>query len=131
MNNTQNTLTPEQELEMLREENQQKEKVSKELDRLWEMFPEVRMEDMPDEMWTLVENGESLLGAYCITLMKKQLELQSAQQKNTENSMKTPPPVKNGGEAKEYFTREQVSKMTREQVRKNYSKIVDSMKYWN
>lgn len=128
-NNTQ--LTAQEELEILRRENREKEKVSKELDRLWEMFPDVTPEDVPDELWELVENGETLLGAYCILMAKKNIEEQKAREKNRENSMRTPPAVKGGTEKKEYFTRDRVSEMDRNQVRKNYDAIVDSMKYWN
>lgn len=130
-NSTEPKMSAEQELEMLRKENEQKEKVSKELDRLWAMFPDVTLEDAPDELWELIENGESLLGAYCILLAKENLESRKADAKNRENSMKTPPAVNNGSEKKEYFTREQVAKMNRDQVRKNYDRIVDSMKHWN
>lgn len=128
-NNTQ--LTAQEELEILRRENREKEKVSKELDRLWEMFPDVTLENAPDELWELVENGETLLGAYCILMARKGIEEQKAREKNRENALKTPPAVKGGAEKKEYFTRDQVSEMDRNQVRKNYDAIMDSMKYWN
>ena len=124
-------MTPEKELEMLKSEKEQKDKISKELDRLWEMFPDVTLEDTPDELWSLVENGETLLGAYCILLAKANMEKEKAQQKDLENASKTLPAVKNAGGSNEYFTREQVAKMTRDQVRKNYDKIVSSMKHWN
>ncbi|MBE6689596.1 MAG: hypothetical protein E7588_10060 [Ruminococcaceae bacterium] len=126
-----NSMSEKEELEMLRLENQQKEHVSRELDRLWEVFPDIKIEDMPDEVWELVEKGETLLGAYCITLTKKAIEERAATEKNAENSLKTPPAVKNSGDTKQYFTRDEVSKMTRDQVRKNYDRIVDSMKHWN
>ncbi len=129
---TDNTqMTPEKELEILKSEKEQKDKISKELDRLWEMFPDVTLEDTPDELWSLVENGETLLGAYCIMLAKSNLEKEKPQQKDLENASKTLPAVKSTSQAKEYFTREQVNKMTRDQVRKNYDKIVSSMKHWN
>lgn len=131
MDNNNTQLTAQEELEILRRENREKEKVSKELDRLWEMFPDVTPEDVPDELWELVENGETLLGAYCILMAKKNIEDQKAREKNRENSMRTPPAVKGGTEKKEYFTRDRVSEMDRNQVRKNYDAIVDSMKYWN
>ncbi len=131
MENSSTQMTPQEELELLRSENLQKEQASKELDRLWEMFPEITLDDLPDELWVLVENGESLLGAYCILLAKAGIESKKAQDKNRENSLRTPPAVKGGTEKKEYFTRAQVAGMSRAQVRKNYDSIVDSMKYWN
>ena len=124
-------MTPEQELEALRRENEQKDKITGELERLWEMFPDATLENTPDEMWLLVEQGESLLGAYCITLVKKNIEEKKAQEKNRENSEKTLPDIKPSADRNEFFTREQVNKMSREQVRKNYDKIISSMKHWN
>lgn len=129
-NTTEQKLSPEQELELLKKEKEQKERISKEIDRLWEMFPDFTLEQAPDELWELVQGGESLLGAYCILLAKANLEEQKANEKNQENSQKTPPPVKNSGDANQYFSREQVEKMTRDQVKKNYKQIIDSMKHW-
>ena len=123
-------LSAEEELENLRRENQMKDKVAKDIDRLWEMFPDIKLDSVPEELWEMVSQGESLLGAYCILLCKENLEKEKAQEKDRENSAKTPPAVKSGGEKPEFFTREAVSKMTREQVRKHYDKIVESMKHW-
>ncbi|MBQ9921446.1 MAG: hypothetical protein IJO52_04605 [Clostridia bacterium] len=125
-----NKLTAEQELENLRRENEMKDKVTKDIDRLWEMFPDISLDSVPEELWDMVSQGESLLGAYCILLCKDKLEREKAQQKDRENSAKTPPAVKSGSERPEFFTREAVSKMSREQVRKHYDKIVESMKHW-
>ena len=130
MNEQNNELTLRQELEQLKGEKQQREKISAELDRLWEIFPDVTLNDLPDEVWALVEQGESLPGAYCITLCKADAENKKAQQKNHENSLKTPPTVTSHGDNKQYFTREQVESMSRNDVRKNYSAIIESMKHW-
>ncbi|MBQ9940162.1 MAG: hypothetical protein IJO74_01325 [Clostridia bacterium] len=129
--NAQSQLAEQEELETLRRENRLREKVTKEIDSLWEMFPDIKLEEVPEELWDMVSQGESLLGAYCILLAKKNLETEKAEKKDRENSEKTPPNVKPGAEKSDYFTREAVSKMSRDQVRKNYDKIVESMKHWN
>ena len=123
-------LTAEEELANLRRENEMKDKVAKDIDRLWEMFPDLKLDSVPEELWEMVSQGESLLGAYCILVCRDELEKKKALDKDRENSAKTPPAMKQGSERPEFFTREAVSKMSREQVRKHYDKIVESMKHW-
>ena len=65
--------TPEQELESLRRENELKDKVTRDIDRLWEMFPDLKLDSVPEELWDMVSQGESLLGAYCILLCKDKI----------------------------------------------------------
>lgn len=122
--------TPEQELESLRRENELKDKVTRDIDRLWEMFPDLKLDSVPEELWDMVSQGESLLGAYCILLCKDKIAQEKAHLKDSENSAKTPPAAKSGSERPEFFTREAVSKMSRDEVRKHYDKIVESMKHW-
>lgn len=123
-------LSAEEELEALRRENEMRDKVTRDIDRLWEMFPDIKLDSVPEELWEMVSQGESLLGAYCILLCRDGLEKEKAQKKDRENSAKTPPAVKSGSESPEFFTREAVSKMSRAEVRKHYDKIVESMKNW-
>lgn len=95
------------------------------------LFPEVSGEEIPQEVWDRVEQGESLAASYALYAVKKHREEERVSRVNEENGKKAPPPIEGGGTEAEYFSPEAVKKMSRKEIRKNYDKILSSMEKWN
>ena len=80
------------------------------------------------------EKGVSLTDAYTRhenTLLKAKLkEFESASNKNTENEIASTGSVTGNDSKETYFTEEQVRKMTTDEVRKNYKRVLESRKQW-
>ena len=95
------------------------------------LFPEVKAESIPDEVWEMVEKGESLAASYALFTVKKQREEEKIRAVNEENQKKAPPRIRHDGAESEYFSPEAVKGMTRKEIKENYDAILNSMEKWN
>lgn len=95
------------------------------------LFPEVKGEDIPQEVWDRVEAGESLAASYALFAVQKFREEEKISRINEENGKKAPPPVEGGSAEGDYFSPEAVKNMSRSEIRKHYDKILSSMEKWN
>ncbi len=95
------------------------------------LFPEVKGEDIPQEVWDRVEAGESLAASYALFAVRKFREEEKISRINEENGKKAPPPVEGGSADGDYFSPEAVKNMSRSEIRKHYDKILSSMEKWN
>lgn len=95
------------------------------------LFPEVKGEDIPQEVWDRVEQGESLAASYALFAVKQYREEERVKSVNEENGKKAPPPAPGSGVEGDYFSPEAVKNMSRSEIRKNYNKILSSMEKWN
>lgn len=95
------------------------------------LFPEVKGEEIPQEVWDRVEGGESLAASYALFAVKQYREEQRVSRINEENGKKAPPPVEGGSAEGDYFSPEAVKNMSRSEIRKHYDKILSSMEKWN
>jgi len=103
-----------------------------------ESFPDAKAEDIPASVWEQVDKGKSLVDAYTHhenQSLKEQLksltEKKEIEQTNEENAASSTGSVTGQGTAKAArFTRDQVDKMSREDVDRNWSAIQKSMKNW-
>jgi hypothetical protein len=117
------------ELEALRYEKRLRENLSAELEEFKLLFPDADIEDVPDEVWEAAPDGKGLCAQYALYLKRLSLKKESAEKKNEENGAAAVPEV--GGSDKEiYFTPEAVEKMSRAEVEKNWTAILESMKKW-
>ena len=93
------------------------------------LFPTVEMEDIPECVWESVKKGTPLIASYA--LYEKRLAAEEARiaKINTANAMRSPG-IAGRDTANEYFTPDEVKKMSRSEVHANYSKIKESMKKW-
>ena len=111
------------------------EKIRADIAHFEELFPEVKPEEIPNEVWQAVEAGESLTGAYAVffveTLRKKEAEEKENAAAEEEHRRKAPPRVKDGGERESVFDPEKVKNMSREEVRRHYGEILEAMKQWH
>ncbi|MBR2387775.1 MAG: hypothetical protein IKB02_03295 [Clostridia bacterium] len=122
------------ELKKLREELLEKrkvfEKMSRDISEFEELFPEKKVNEIPDTVWESVKGGIPLAAAYALYERKNAIRRDTAEIANTANSARTTGPI--GRDATEiFYTPDEVRAMSRSEVRKNYSKILESMKKWN
>ena len=119
-----------EELRQLDELKAKSQRMLKEFDEFLELFPEKRIENIPDEVWADTRSGTSLAAAYALYEKKKEASQRLAAEINAKNAALSA--GKAGSDsAGEYFSYEQVKQMSQAEVRKNYTKIRESMKKWN
>ena len=94
------------------------------------LFPEVKSQDIPEEVWIQVEKGESLAASYALYFVQKMREEEHILKVNEENEKKAPPRIRHDGKEYEYFSPEAVKSMSRSEIKKNYDAILSSMEKW-
>lgn len=118
------------ELEEYRLEKMVKKNLEGELKILFELFPDLNVDDIPDEIFEKSDNGKGLAAQYALFYLKEEKKNTEQKKKEEENLKSAAPDVKNAPE-EAYFTPEQVKGMTEEEIRKNYKTIMKSMEKWN
>lgn len=102
-------------------------------------FPEVQPSDIPQSVWDEVTKGKSLVDAYTRhenqALKQKLAEIEKGKEidaTNAANAAASTGSVQNNGNNNQlpFFTEEQVSKMSRADVNKNWNAIMESQKRW-
>ena len=118
------------ELSQLEELKQNSQRLISELNEFTSIFPQRDVNTLPDEVWNTVKNGSSLAAAYALYEKKREIAMRHAEEINAQNSRLS------AGQAgvntsSEYFTVDEVNRMSHAEVRANYEKIRESMKKWN
>ena len=118
------------ELEAYKTAAAQQEAIAKQLDEFSELFPDIAVRSIPDEVWDNVKSGNSLAAAYSvyerrITEATRRIEL--INEKNAQRSAG----VAGKNLTQEFFSADDVRKMSPNEVRANYAKIRRSMEKWN
>lgn len=93
------------------------------------LFPDVPVEELPDEVWECVRAGAPLAASYALYEKKKYAEARRIAAINAKNASRSPGAA-GTDTASEYFTPDEVRRMSRAEVHANYSKIKESMKKW-
>lgn len=106
------------------------DKLKKDISELLELFPKLKADAVPEEVWERVSQGDSLCAAYCLWMVKRAKEQSHIRSVNDKVSQAAPPQVSDKGAQKEFFTRETVKNMSPEQVRKHLGAILNSMDSW-
>lgn len=122
-----------EELTRLREELSRKEAVSLRLGRecaeFRDLYPEVPLSEVPDAVWDAVRDGVPLPAAYALAERRRARREAAAAEANRRNGERS------SGEVTQrtpgYFSRNEVLRMSRAEVRENYSNILLSMQKWN
>ncbi len=104
-------------------------RVFKELGDFRDLFPEIELDAIPESVWESVKKGTPLIASYA--LYERQMEVERARiaMINAANASKSPG-IAGKHTASEYFSPDEVRKMSRAEVHANYSKIRESMKKW-
>jgi hypothetical protein len=116
---------------------EQKAAESKMYSDFLEAYPDVKPTDIPPEVWKEVKAGKNLTDAYVRhenKLLKAEREkfqqLQQTQQADKANAAASTGSARSNGKTGEFFTREQVSAMSRDEIQQNYNAIKESEKHW-
>ena len=106
------------------------EAIANQINEFAELFPDVSIKSIPDDVWDNVKKGNSLAAAYSvyerrITEAARRIELINA--KNAEKAAG----IAGKSLPQEFFSADDVRKMSPSEVRANYAKIRRSMEKWN
>ena len=111
-------------IELLR----QRQSVDSEYLEFARLFPGVEIANLPDSVCESVRRGVPLAAAYALYEKKNALSAYDAAATNEKNASLSFQLKENGGE--KYFSPDEVKAMSREDVRENYSRIIESMRHW-
>lgn len=117
------------ELEGYRLEKEIKKNLEDEFKTLFEIFPNLDVDEIPDEVLERCESGKGLAGEYALYYMREEKKRAEQKEKEEENLKSAPPDVKNSSEEL-YFTPDDVRGMSRSEIRSNYKNIMKSMERW-
>lgn len=107
----------------------QEERITREYAEFCDLYPEVPISSLPQEIWQNVENGTSLAAAYALAEKKKSISLKKATETNASNRARSAGAI-NNAESLE-FSPAEVRAMSSAEVRANLPKIMRSMQKWH
>ena len=114
----------------LEEKKSSLERLGKEISEFSELFPNEPLTALPDSVWESVRGGIPLAAAYALYRRKTELRIEKANATNRKNNEMSTGAI--GRDTTEnFYTPDEVRAMSRSEIKKNYSKILDSMKKWN
>ena len=114
----------------LEERKNSLERLGKEISEFSELFPNEPLTALPDSVWESVRGGSPLAAAYALYRRKTELRIEKANATNRKNNEMSTGAI--GRDTTEnFYTPDEVRAMSRSEIKKNYSKILDSMKKWN
>lgn len=93
-----------------------------------ELYPDVTFEEIPDDVMESVRSGIPLSAAYALSERRRMLREARAKELNQRNTERSSGAL--GIAETVLFTPAEVRAMSREEVRKNYDKILKSMQSW-
>ena len=100
-----------------------------ELSEFRDLFPNVEINAIPESVWDSVKKGTPLVASYALFERKMEAEREKIALINAKNASKSAG-IAGINTASEYFSPDEVRKMSRAEVHANYSKIKESMKKW-
>ncbi|MBQ3196243.1 MAG: hypothetical protein IJB65_07250 [Clostridia bacterium] len=106
-----------------------KARLAEDIKRFKELFPDVKSDGIPEEVWNDMTNGIPLPYAYALYLATSQGNKSYADRVNAKNSGAAPPPVIPREEEGE-LTMEQVEAMSPEAIKKSFPEILRSLRKW-
>lgn len=116
---------------LLAQKEQERSETIKEIEDFHRLFPDISLREIPRKVLEQRERGGlPLNAAYALYERELQIERARADAINQSNASKSAGPA-GINTASEYFSADEVRKMTPQQVHENFSKIRASMKTWN
>lgn len=94
------------------------------------LYPGVPLSSLPDSIWESVKKGTPIAAAYALSERRAALARTRADEVNKANSLLSSGSV-DSPPTEEFFSPAEVRAMSREQVKANYSKIINSMSKWH
>ena len=93
-------------------------------------FSDVKLEEIPDEVWQKVKTGASLSAQYSLFRRRAELEKRRISDHNEKNR-KMSAGAAGRGEGEKYYSPAEVKRMSPAQVKTHYDEIIESMRHWN
>ena len=118
-----------EQIEKLEELKRSQNRILAEIGDFVSLFPEIPIEEIPDTVWESVKQGAPLAASYALYEKRMVAEAKRIAEINAKNAKKSPGAA-GKDTAGEYFSPEDVRRMSRAEVHANDSKIKDSMKKW-
>ena len=103
-------------------------RVEKDYEEFRTLYPNTPLSELPDRVWDDVRCGIPIAAAYALAEQRMRRLSEQADGINRRNNQLSSGAVLATEPA--FFSPSEVRAMSREEVRKNYSKILDSMKNW-
>ena len=117
------------ELEAYKQAKERQDRISEQLNEFSELFPNIAPSAVPAEVWESVKSGNTLAAAYAVYEKRTTEAARRIEQINAKNAGNSAGAAgKNSSE--EFFSADEVRKMSPAQVRANFAKIRRSMETW-
>lgn len=104
-------------------------RLGRECEEFQALYPEASLTDLDDGIWEDVRRGVPIAAAFALAERKRSRTEELALESNQANQRRSSGAV--SGIENDYFSPAEVRAMSRHEVRKNYQKIVRSMKAWH
>ncbi len=105
------------------------ERMARESEELYSLYPEADPHTLPDSVWEDVRRGIPIAAAYALSERRRACEAQKAEEANRNNSRRSSGAIE--ATAQEYYSPGEVRSMSASEVRKNYTNIMRSMQKWH
>lgn len=93
-----------------------------------ELFPDVKIADIPDEVFARAVNEDiPLVAAYTLYDRKVYMDNLKVEEFNKKNASNSPGKIKHDGASEGLFTLEQIKRMSPKEVDKYYDQIIKSL----
>ena len=114
--------------EALASQTAQLNRTEREYGEFANLYPDVKLSEIPDSVWLDVEHGTPLAAAYALEERRRALLRAKAEESNQQNLLRTAGSCH--GAPSGYFSPEEVRRMSQTDIRKHFSAILESMKTW-
>ena len=119
-----------EELNAYRLASERQEKIANQLNEFSDLFPDIAIKAIPDEVWESVKQGNTLAAAYAVYERRVTEAAKRIEQINAKNAANAAG-VAGKNLTQEFFSADDVRKMSPSEVRANFAKIKRSMQKWN
>lgn len=120
----------EAELNTYKEASERQSLIAEQINEFNELFPSIAIKSVPDEVWESVKSGNSLAAAYSVYEKRITEAARKIELINKRNASAAAGTAGNGS-PREFFSADEVRKMSPAEVRANYAGIRRSMEKWN
>lgn len=118
------------ELDSYKQAKERQDRIAEQLNEFSELFPNIAPKAIPAEVWESVQRGNTLVAAYAVYEKRIAEAAKRIEQINARNAgLSAGAAGKNA--SNEFFSADEVRKMSPAEVRANFAKIRRSMEKWN
>lgn len=108
----------------------EQERFGEDIKSFRELFPDVSADSIPAEVWEEVGKGSSLTAAYAV--YQRRNDILGAHAENVNNLLDKSTPVGvTEGDGESFISSGEVENMSPSEIKKNYKRILSSLKKWN